>query len=64
MLLGPVTNCANVVCAMQVLDSFIYADQELLAQRPELANAEVFVHFQSSIQVCNCACVQQMIITN
>jgi hypothetical protein len=38
---------------MQVLDSFIYADRELLAQRPELENAEVFVHFQSSVQVCN-----------
>ncbi len=36
---------------LQVLDSFMYADRELLTQRPELASARVYVHFQSSQQV-------------
>ncbi len=37
---------------VQVLDTFLYADRELLQRRPELAGAEVFVHFQSCKQVC------------
>lgn len=35
----------------QVLDTLAYADQELLAARPHLRTAEVWVHFQSSVQV-------------
>ncbi|GFH14512.1 staygreen domain-containing protein [Haematococcus lacustris] len=33
-----------------VLEAFMWADKELLLQHPELANADVLVHFQSSSQ--------------
>ena len=31
-----------------MLDTFLYADRHLLQQQPELASAEVYVHFNSS----------------
>lgn len=36
---------------LQVLDTFLYADRHLLQQQPELASAEVYVHFNSSDEV-------------
>jgi len=36
---------------LQVLDTFVYADRHLLERQPELADAEVYVHFRSSEEV-------------
>lgn len=46
-------HCLGVQChdGCQVLDTLVYAERELLRQRPELAAAQVYVHFQSSVQV-------------
>jgi hypothetical protein len=35
----------------QVLDTIVYADRELLQRQPELARAQVYIHFQSSVRV-------------
>lgn len=35
----------------QVLDTFCYAERELLASWPKLAEAPVYIHFQSHMQV-------------
>ncbi len=36
---------------MQVLDCVVYAERELLKLKPHLAEAKIFVHFQSSVKV-------------
>lgn len=36
-----------------VLDTFLYADEEMLERHPDLRSATVFVHFQSDIQELN-----------
>jgi hypothetical protein len=42
----------------QVLDTFCYAERELLASWPKLAEAPVYIHFQSHMQVgTSCAAV-------
>ncbi len=50
MLPHPLQHCN------QVLDTLVYAERELLRQRPELAAAQVYVHFQSSVQVGDNSC--------
>lgn len=34
-----------------MLDTFLYADQQLLQAFPDLLRAKVYVHFQSDVQV-------------
>lgn len=44
---------------VQVLDTFLHADQQLLHQHPELPQATVLVHFHSDIRVgprCTARC--------
>lgn len=48
---GSPTRAVLSLCAAQVLDTFLYADKELLQQQPELADAAVYVHFESSDKV-------------
>ena len=36
---------------LQVLDCVVYAEQELLKRQPHLAQARVFVHFESTVEV-------------
>ncbi len=35
----------------QVLDCVTHAEKELISLRPELAEAKVYVHFQSELEV-------------
>jgi hypothetical protein len=39
------------VAPLQVLDTFLHADRELLQRQPQLPAAQVLVHFHSDIQV-------------
>ena len=38
-------------CALQVLDCFVYAEQQLLACHGLMANARVMVHLESNVEV-------------
>lgn len=46
-----VLGAAPSLSKLQVLDTFVYADKQLLQAYPELLRAKVYVHFQSDVQV-------------
>lgn len=52
-LFTPCTNCVpqRAPLLLQVLDTFLYADRQLLQSFPDLLRAKVYVHFQSDVQV-------------
>jgi hypothetical protein len=45
-----------------VLDTFLYADKQLMQAFPDLLRAKVYVHFQSDVQVSDGGVAKPVVI--